>query len=68
MFPTLWLLNKSLGGDKITQGYAVASFSGGRVLMSPVLGKMSGENGQEGEHGGDVPFTFLDDFLMHCKT
>lgn len=70
MFPTLWLLNKSLGGDKITQvgragalrqqriillsyitnktsharppqGYAVASFSGGRVLMSPILGKMS---------------------------
>ncbi|GMH66437.1 hypothetical protein TrRE_jg9159 [Triparma retinervis] len=41
MFPTLWLLNKSLGGNKITQGYAVASFSGGRVLMSPVLGRMS---------------------------
>eukprot|EP00518_Triparma_eleuthera_P004603 CAMPEP_0182457868 /NCGR_PEP_ID=MMETSP1319-20130603/3331_1 /TAXON_ID=172717 /ORGANISM="Bolidomonas pacifica, Strain RCC208" /LENGTH=410 /DNA_ID=CAMNT_0024656419 /DNA_START=426 /DNA_END=1658 /DNA_ORIENTATION=+ len=31
----------SLGGSKVTQGYCVASFSFGRVLMSPYLGKMS---------------------------
>ena len=50
MFPTLWLLNQSLGGDKIWQGYAVAAFSAGRVLMSPIFGRMSGTRGYKVSH------------------
>lgn len=41
MFPTLYPLNLSLHGGRITQGYCVAAFSFGRVIMSPYLGRMS---------------------------
>ncbi len=38
LFPTLWLNIKSLGGNRFSQGIAVAAFSMGRVVTSPVLG------------------------------
>jgi len=45
MFPTLWPLVQSLGGNEVTQGYAVASFSFGRILVSPIFGQWSVEYG-----------------------
>jgi len=45
MFPTLWPLVKSLGGNKVHQGVAVGAFSFGRVLSSPILGKKSVDDG-----------------------
>jgi len=45
MFPTLWPLVKSLGGSRVHQGIAVASFSFGRVISSPILGKKSVKDG-----------------------
>lgn len=41
LFPTLWLLIESLGGQKLHQGIAVASFSAGRIISSPILGHYS---------------------------
>ena len=41
MFPTLWPLVESLGGSKVTQGIAVAAFSGGRILVNPMFGSWS---------------------------
>lgn len=41
MFPTLWPLVRSLGGTEVTQGYAVAAFSFGRILVSPMFGSWS---------------------------
>jgi len=41
MFPTLWPLVQSLGGTEVTQGYAVAAFSFGRILSSPIFGSWS---------------------------
>ena len=38
MFPTLWPLVESVGGNSVTLGYAVAAFSFGRILVSPVFG------------------------------
>jgi len=44
-FPTLWFYVSSLGGDKEDLGLAVASFSAGRILSSPVFGAMSEKHG-----------------------
>lgn len=41
LFPTLWLLIESLGGSKSHQGLAVAAFSLGRIISSPILGEYS---------------------------
>mmetsp|Transcript_209 Transcript_209/g.295 ORF Transcript_209/g.295 Transcript_209/m.295 type:complete len:491 (+) Transcript_209:108-1580(+) len=41
MFPTMWPLVESLGGTTVTLGYAVASFSFGRIIVSPVFGSWS---------------------------
>jgi len=40
-FPTLWPLVDSLGGSTVTLGYAVAAFSGGRIIVSPMFGSLS---------------------------
>jgi Major Facilitator Superfamily len=40
-FPTLWPLVDSLGGSTVTLGYAVAAFSGGRIVTSPIFGYLS---------------------------
>mmetsp|Transcript_20804 Transcript_20804/g.29912 ORF Transcript_20804/g.29912 Transcript_20804/m.29912 type:complete len:491 (+) Transcript_20804:87-1559(+) len=40
-FPTMWMYVKYLGGNKVSQGFAVASFSAGRILSSPILGSLS---------------------------
>lgn len=45
MFPTMWPLVKSLGGSPVTLGYAVASFSFGRVLVNPLFGYWSDTKG-----------------------
>lgn len=45
MFPSMWPLVESLGGSKVTLGYAVAAFSFGRVLMNPVFGSWSHQIG-----------------------
>jgi hypothetical protein len=41
MFPTMWPLVESLGGTAVTMGYAVASFSFGRILVNPIFGAWS---------------------------
>ena len=41
IFPTLWMLIRSLNGSKVTQGYAVSAFSFGRILSSPLFGRLS---------------------------
>lgn len=41
MFPTMWPLVQSIGGDTVTLGYAVAAFSFGRILVSPMFGSWS---------------------------
>jgi len=41
LFPTLWPLMKSLGGTEVYQGYAVAAFSFGRIIVSPIFGTWS---------------------------
>jgi ceroid-lipofuscinosis MFS transporter 7 len=41
MFPSMWPLVESLGGSRVTLGYAVAAFSFGRVLVNPVFGSWS---------------------------
>jgi len=40
-FPIMWPLVQSLGGDTVTLGYAVAAFSFGRIISSPVFGSWS---------------------------
>lgn len=40
-FPSLWPLVESLGGTSVTLGYCVASFSFGRILVSPLFGRWS---------------------------
>ena len=40
-FPTLWLFVKSLGGTTVTMGWAVAAFSFGRAITSPIFGHVS---------------------------
>eukprot|EP01038_Epipyxis_sp_PR26KG_P008453 gene8453-11431_t len=41
LFPSLWLMVQSMGGNKISQGYAVAAFSAGRIIASPIFGYLS---------------------------
>jgi len=41
LFPSLWPRIQSLGGKKVHQGIAVASFSLGRIVSSPLLGRYS---------------------------
>jgi len=41
MFPTMWPLVESIGGDTVWLGYAVAAFSFGRILVSPMFGSWS---------------------------
>ena len=41
MFPSMWPLVESLGGNSVTLGYSVASFSFGRVLVMPLFGSWS---------------------------
>jgi ceroid-lipofuscinosis MFS transporter 7 len=40
-FPSLWPLVSELGGSTVTLGYAVAAFSFGRILVSPLFGSWS---------------------------
>ena len=40
-FPTMWPLVSELGGTAVAQGYCVASFSLGRILVSPMFGTWS---------------------------
>lgn len=44
-FPSMWPLVDSLGGSSVTLGYAVASFSFGRILVSPLFGRWSVTHG-----------------------
>ena len=57
MFPTLWPLVHSLGGTRFHQGIAVASFSFGRVIISPILGKKSVQSGYRSTL--NIALTFL---------
>mmetsp|Transcript_17171 Transcript_17171/g.26577 ORF Transcript_17171/g.26577 Transcript_17171/m.26577 type:complete len:487 (+) Transcript_17171:44-1504(+) len=41
MFPTMWPLVESLGGTTVTLGYAVAAYSLGRIMSSPIFGAWS---------------------------
>jgi ceroid-lipofuscinosis MFS transporter 7 len=45
LFPTLWPYVSMLGGSKAVLGFLVASFSFGRVISSPALGRWSGSVG-----------------------
>jgi len=45
MFPSMWPLVESLGGSQILLGYSVASFSFGRILVSPLFGSWSHQIG-----------------------
>lgn len=40
-FPTMWELIQTLGGDQVTLGYVIASFSFGRMLVLPLFGTWS---------------------------
>lgn len=40
-FPSMWPLVSELGGSQVTLGYAVAAFSFGRILVSPMFGSWS---------------------------
>lgn len=40
-FPTMWPLVSELGGSEVALGFSVASFSFGRILVSPVFGGWS---------------------------
>lgn len=44
-FPTMWPLVSALGGSTVALGYSVASFSFGRILVSPKFGRWSVEYG-----------------------
>lgn len=41
LFPTLWLNIQSLNGNKSDIGFAVAAFSLGRIISSPIFGTLS---------------------------
>jgi MFS family permease len=41
LFPTMWLFILSFNGSRASEGYALASFSAGRVLSTPIFGKFS---------------------------
>ena len=41
LMPTLWPFISNLGGNLIWQGIAVATFSVGRVISSPILGMLA---------------------------
>lgn len=41
MFPSMWPLVETLGGDQVLLGYSVAAFSFGRVLVNPLFGSCS---------------------------
>jgi ceroid-lipofuscinosis MFS transporter 7 len=45
LFPALWPLVHHLGGGRIDQGYLVASFSVGRLLVTKVLGTYASKHG-----------------------
>ncbi|KAL3944347.1 MAG: hypothetical protein SGBAC_001594 [Bacillariaceae sp.] len=45
MFPSLFLLVEAMGGGGVSQGYAVAAFSFGRILVSPMFGTWSVTHG-----------------------
>jgi ceroid-lipofuscinosis MFS transporter 7 len=45
LFPIMWQLVQELGGNLVWLGYAVGSFSFGRILFSPTLGKNSIDDG-----------------------
>mmetsp|Transcript_34165 Transcript_34165/g.72791 ORF Transcript_34165/g.72791 Transcript_34165/m.72791 type:complete len:499 (+) Transcript_34165:209-1705(+) len=45
LFPIMWPLVEELGGNSVWLGYAVGSFSFGRIIASPSLGKWSIEKG-----------------------
>jgi hypothetical protein len=40
-FPSMWPLVQELGGDEVTLGYSIASFSFGRILVNPIFGRSS---------------------------
>ncbi|MGK3751546.1 MAG: MFS family permease [Bacillariaceae sp.] len=40
-FPSMWPLVQELGGSTVSLGYSVASFSFGRILVSPMFGGWS---------------------------
>ena len=40
-FPSMWPLVDELGGSQVTLGFAVASFSFGRILVNPLFGSWS---------------------------
>ena len=44
-FPTMWPLVSELGGSTVALGYSVASFSFGRILVSPRFGRWSVDHG-----------------------
>uniref|UniRef100_A0A7S4AKJ6 Major facilitator superfamily (MFS) profile domain-containing protein n=1 Tax=Pseudo-nitzschia australis TaxID=44445 RepID=A0A7S4AKJ6_9STRA len=44
-FPTMWPLVEALGGSSVALGYSVASFSFGRILVSPLFGGWSVTHG-----------------------
>ncbi len=44
-FPTMWNLVQQLGGDQVTLGYVIASFSFGRMLVLPLFGSWSNKYG-----------------------
>jgi ceroid-lipofuscinosis MFS transporter 7 len=45
LFPSLWLYIVSLSGNRVSLGIAVASFSGGRIVSSPIAGYWSDSGG-----------------------
>ena len=45
LFPIMWPLVQELGGNAVWLGYAVGAFSFGRIVASPILGRMSIECG-----------------------
>jgi MFS family permease len=41
LFPTMFLFILSFNGSRASEGYALASFSAGRVLSTPIFGKLA---------------------------
>ncbi|KAJ1404630.1 major facilitator superfamily domain-containing protein [Ochromonadaceae sp. CCMP2298] len=44
LFPALWPLCQSLGGDRVTLGYLVATFSVGRLVVTNKLGQLTDQH------------------------
>ena len=63
MFPTLWPLVESIGGNSVTLGYAVAAFSFGRILISPVFGSWSHRYGYSRTLAASVSIIFVGTLL-----